>query len=169
MTLFQNFTVLRDELLPVRELSTFHSVQLSISSYGLKTFSHRPKLLFDFLWEKVENHENQILGTKNSSGWVLTLVRTFRMKFQTFCHMIKNTISTLVEKNRMFESLFCLKLTSFWLDLSLTKKGLFSWWEFSLTKNGFFICWLFFLVKLILNENGLFLFEVDFFLDESYL
>ena len=48
MTLFQNFTVLRDELLPVRELSTFHSVQLSISSYGLKTFSHRPKVLFDF-------------------------------------------------------------------------------------------------------------------------
>ena len=40
--------ILRDELLPVRELSTFHSVQLSISSYGLKTFSHRPKLLFDF-------------------------------------------------------------------------------------------------------------------------
>ena len=47
---------------------------------------------------KGENHEHQILGTKNSSGWVLTLVRTFRMKFQTFCHMIKNTISTLVEK-----------------------------------------------------------------------
>ena len=39
MTLFKNFTVLRDELLPVRELSTFHSVQLSILPYDLKTFS----------------------------------------------------------------------------------------------------------------------------------
>ena len=29
MTLFINFTVLRDEILPVRELSTFHSVQFT--------------------------------------------------------------------------------------------------------------------------------------------
>ena len=30
------------------KLSTFDALQLSISSYGLKTFSHRPKVLFDF-------------------------------------------------------------------------------------------------------------------------
>ena len=40
--------VLRDESLNMSKLSTFDSLSLSISSYGLKTFSHRPKVLFDF-------------------------------------------------------------------------------------------------------------------------
>ena len=34
--------------LHMSKLSTFDALQLSISSYGLKTFSHRPKVLFDF-------------------------------------------------------------------------------------------------------------------------
>ena len=38
--------VLRDEFLHMWELSTFHSLQLSISSYDVKTTSRRPKLDF---------------------------------------------------------------------------------------------------------------------------
>ena len=44
--------VLRDEFLHMWELSTFHSLQLSISSYGLKTTSRRPKLHFWHFWTK---------------------------------------------------------------------------------------------------------------------
>ena len=32
--------------------------------------------------------QNQIFGTRSSSGWVLTCVRTFRMTFQTFFNFI---------------------------------------------------------------------------------
>ena len=59
---------------------------------------------------------------------------------------------------------FCLKLTSFWLDLSLTKKSLFSWWEFALAKNGFFICGLFSWRDLSLTKNGFFCLKFTFLL-----
>ena len=42
--------VLRDEFLHMWELSTFHSLQLSISSYDVKTTSRRPKLDFWLFW-----------------------------------------------------------------------------------------------------------------------
>ena len=51
-----------DEFLHVWELSTFHSVQLSISSYGLKTFSHHPKVLFDFCEKRWKMTKIKFLG-----------------------------------------------------------------------------------------------------------
>ena len=44
--------VLRDEFLHMWELSTFHSLQLSISSYDVKTTSRRPKLDFWLFFER---------------------------------------------------------------------------------------------------------------------
>ena len=38
----------QDEYLHMSKISTLDSLKLSISSYGLKTFSHRPTVLFDF-------------------------------------------------------------------------------------------------------------------------
>jgi len=42
------------------------------------------RFCLQFFWEKVENHENQMFGTRSSSEWVFTHVRTFRMTIQTF-------------------------------------------------------------------------------------
>ena len=70
--------------LHMSKLSTFDALQLSISSYGLKTFSHRPKVLFDFCekggkWQKLNFWNEDFFGMCS-----YTLVRTFRMTFETF-------------------------------------------------------------------------------------
>ena len=45
--------VLRDEFLPMWELSGWQPEHFLISSYGLKTTSHRPKLHFWLFWKSV--------------------------------------------------------------------------------------------------------------------
>ena len=70
--------------LHMSKLSTFDALQLSISSYRLKTFYHRPKVLFEFCekWWKMTK-----LNFWNEDFFGMcsyTLVRTFRMTFETF-------------------------------------------------------------------------------------
>ena len=45
-------------------------------------------VLKPFLTFCPKNQDNRIFGTKSSSGWVLTHVRTFRITFQTFSNLI---------------------------------------------------------------------------------
>ena len=72
--------------LHMSKLSTFDALQLSISSYGLKTFSHRPKVLFDFCEKRWKMTKIKFLerGQDFFGMCSYTLVRTFRMTFETF-------------------------------------------------------------------------------------
>ena len=86
--------ILRDEFLHVWELSTFHSVQLSISSYGLKTFSHRPKVLFDFCEKRWKMAKIQFLGRgvfryEFLHWWELS---EWHSRHFSIFHMAKNSI-----------------------------------------------------------------------------
>ena len=71
--------VLRDEFLHMWELSGWQSKRFLILSYGLKPHSWLPAL---------EKQENQIYGTRSSSGWVLTHLRTFNFSFSTSFNLI---------------------------------------------------------------------------------
>ena len=106
MTLFQNFTVLRDELLPVRELSTFHSVQLSISSYGLKTFSHRPKLLFDFYEKRWKITKIKFLERKTLQDEFLHLWGLSGWNSRHFVTWSKTPFPLWSKKQDVWESFF---------------------------------------------------------------
>ena len=134
MTLFQNFTVLRDELLPVRELSTFHSVQLSISSYGLKTFSHRPKLLFDF-YEKRWKSRTSNFGNE----------KLFRMSSYT-CEDFQDEIPDILSHDQKHHFHFGRKKQDVWESFFLVGP-IFN------QKRPFLFEVDFFLVRLIFDEK----------------
>ena len=81
----------KGEFLPMWELSGWQSEHFLISSYGLKTTSRRPKLLFGSSYpflRKGGKSRKSIFGTRSSSGWVLTHVRTFRMTTRTFFNFV---------------------------------------------------------------------------------
>ena len=83
--------VLRDEFLIMWELSGWQSEHFLISSYGLKTTSRRPKLLFGTSYpflRKGGKSRKSIFGTRSSSGWVLTHVRTFNFPCSTTFNLI---------------------------------------------------------------------------------
>ena len=84
--------------LHMSKLSTFDALQLSISSYGLKTFSHRPKVLFDFCEKRWKMTKIKFLERGFLRDVLLNIgdnfqndIRDIRDIFQFF-HMVKNSI-----------------------------------------------------------------------------
>ena len=77
------------------KLQTFDSLQLSIASYGLKNFSHRPKILFDFCEKKWKMTEIKFLERGVLRDVFLHIGENFQNDipdiFQFF-HMVKNSI-----------------------------------------------------------------------------